>query len=142
VPSPRLCTDNGAMVAALGSRLVAAGVAPSDDDILLALHTHVAESDSAARRDAEAPFDLYVETRLYARRQTYDDIMRSGLSLMGSVETVADKLFELHRMGVRHVLTLQNFGLMPQETVRASMMRVIEAVAPRVAERTGTREAA
>jgi N6-L-threonylcarbamoyladenine synthase len=29
VPSPRLCTDNGAMVAALGSRLVAAGVAPS-----------------------------------------------------------------------------------------------------------------
>ena len=25
VPSPRLCTDNGAMVAALGSRLVAAG---------------------------------------------------------------------------------------------------------------------
>jgi N6-L-threonylcarbamoyladenine synthase len=29
VPRPRLCTDNGAMVAALGSRLVAAGVAPS-----------------------------------------------------------------------------------------------------------------
>jgi N6-L-threonylcarbamoyladenine synthase len=33
VPSPRLCTDNGAMVAALGSRLVAAGVAPSPDDL-------------------------------------------------------------------------------------------------------------
>ena len=45
-------------------------------------------------------------------------------------------------MGVRHVLTLQNFGLMPQETVRASMTRVMEAVAPRVAERTGAREAA
>ena len=29
VPRPGLCTDNGAMVAALGSRLVAAGVAPS-----------------------------------------------------------------------------------------------------------------
>jgi N6-L-threonylcarbamoyladenine synthase len=33
VPSPRLCTDNGAMVAALGSRLVAAGVAPSGADL-------------------------------------------------------------------------------------------------------------
>jgi N6-L-threonylcarbamoyladenine synthase len=33
VPSPRLCTDNGAMVAALGSRLVAAGVAPSEPDL-------------------------------------------------------------------------------------------------------------
>ena len=29
VPRPQLCTDNGAMVAALGSHLVAAGVAPS-----------------------------------------------------------------------------------------------------------------
>jgi len=33
VPSPRLCTDNGAMVAALGSRLVEAGVAPSEPDL-------------------------------------------------------------------------------------------------------------
>ena len=32
-PSPRLCTDNGAMVAALGSRLVQAGVAPSAADL-------------------------------------------------------------------------------------------------------------
>ena len=28
VPRPKLCTDNGAMVAALGAHLVAAGVAP------------------------------------------------------------------------------------------------------------------
>ncbi len=32
-PSPRLCTDNGAMVAALGSRLVEAGVPPSAPDL-------------------------------------------------------------------------------------------------------------
>ena len=32
VPRPKLCTDNGAMVAALGSHLVAAGVAPSPLD--------------------------------------------------------------------------------------------------------------
>ncbi|TDC79117.1 tRNA (adenosine(37)-N6)-threonylcarbamoyltransferase complex transferase subunit TsaD [Micromonospora sp. KC606] len=33
VPRPTLCTDNGAMVAALGSHLVAAGVAPSRLDL-------------------------------------------------------------------------------------------------------------
>src|SRR5690606_40112202 len=32
VPRPDLCTDNGAMVAALGARLVAAGVEPSGLD--------------------------------------------------------------------------------------------------------------
>jgi N6-L-threonylcarbamoyladenine synthase len=33
VPRPKLCTDNGAMVAALGVHLVAAGIAPSTLDI-------------------------------------------------------------------------------------------------------------
>jgi N6-L-threonylcarbamoyladenine synthase len=33
VPRPGLCTDNGAMIAALGSELVASGVAPSRLDI-------------------------------------------------------------------------------------------------------------
>jgi N6-L-threonylcarbamoyladenine synthase len=33
VPRPRLCTDNGAMVAALGAELVARGVAPSELDL-------------------------------------------------------------------------------------------------------------
>jgi N6-L-threonylcarbamoyladenine synthase len=33
IPRPGLCTDNGAMVAALGARLVDAGVAPSPLDL-------------------------------------------------------------------------------------------------------------
>jgi N6-L-threonylcarbamoyladenine synthase len=33
VPRPKLCTDNGAMVAALGAHLVSAGVAPSTLDV-------------------------------------------------------------------------------------------------------------
>src|ERR1043166_2057053 len=33
VPAPKLCTDNGAMVAALGAHLVAAGIAPSGLDL-------------------------------------------------------------------------------------------------------------
>jgi alkanesulfonate monooxygenase SsuD/methylene tetrahydromethanopterin reductase-like flavin-dependent oxidoreductase (luciferase family) len=114
-----------------------AGVAPSDDDAVVTLHTHVAESDDAARRDAEAAFNLYVDTRLYARKSTYDDAMANGLHLFGSVETVTERLVALHRMGVRHVSTLQNFGLLPQPLVRASMERLMREVAPRVAARTG-----
>ena len=114
-----------------------AGFAPHDDDAVVTLHTHVAESDEAARRDAEAAFNLYVDTRLYARKSTYDDAMRNGLHLFGSVETIADKLAALHQMGVRHVSTLHNFGLLPQPIVRASMERLIREVMPRVAARMG-----
>jgi alkanesulfonate monooxygenase SsuD/methylene tetrahydromethanopterin reductase-like flavin-dependent oxidoreductase (luciferase family) len=113
------------------------GLAPSDDDAVVTLHTHVAEADSAARRDAEKPFNLYVDTRLYARKSTYDDAMANGLHLFGSVETVTDKLVALHRMGVRNVSTLHNFGLMAQPLVRASMERLMRDVLPRVLARTG-----
>lgn len=52
VPRPRLCTDNGAMVAALGSRLVAAGVAPSRLDLPADSSLPVTEVVPAAGRAA------------------------------------------------------------------------------------------
>jgi N6-L-threonylcarbamoyladenine synthase len=50
VPRPGLCTDNGAMVAALGSRLVAAGVAPSPLDLPADSAMDVREVVSVTRR--------------------------------------------------------------------------------------------
>jgi alkanesulfonate monooxygenase SsuD/methylene tetrahydromethanopterin reductase-like flavin-dependent oxidoreductase (luciferase family) len=111
------------------------------DDMLFAFHTHLAESDAEARRAAEAPFNLYVETRLYAKRQTYNDILDSGLALFGAVDTVVDKLAALHGMGVRHVLMLQDFGLIPPELVERSMRLAAEEVMPRLRRRLD-REAA
>lgn len=104
------------------------GVSPGDDDVLMALHTHVAVDDDQARVHAADPFDLYVATRLYAKRQVYDDVVRSGLSLIGGVETVKRKMRELEDMGVHHVLGIHNFGLMPHDQVLASMQRFAELV--------------
>lgn len=101
-------------------------------EILVALHTYVAADDDTARRDAAAAFDLYVATRLYARRQTYDDIQKSGLSLMGGVETVAEKLRRLHAMGVGHVVALYSFGDLPTALARRSIERLVTEVRPRV----------
>jgi alkanesulfonate monooxygenase SsuD/methylene tetrahydromethanopterin reductase-like flavin-dependent oxidoreductase (luciferase family) len=96
------------------------------------LHTHIATSDAEVRRNAAEAFDLYVATRLYAKRVVYDDIMRSGLALFGSVETVAAKMSRLAEMGVDHVMSLHNFGLMPDAQVRRSMRAMIGEVMPRV----------
>jgi alkanesulfonate monooxygenase SsuD/methylene tetrahydromethanopterin reductase-like flavin-dependent oxidoreductase (luciferase family) len=103
---------------------------PDATNILL--HTHVADTDEEARRNAAAAFDLYVATRLYATSAVYDDILRNGLSLFGSVDTVATKMTQLADMGVDHVMTLHNFGLVPDALVRRSMRKMIEEVMPRV----------
>lgn len=132
----------GPMIAEFRKGRAEAGHAAADDDGTYCFHTHVAESDEACRREAADAFDLYVATRLYAKKQVYDDIMRSGLGLFGSVETVADKLVRLYDMGVRHVLALQNFGLIAPEHVHNSMRLMAEQVMPRVRRLLAQREAA
>ncbi|MBI3452714.1 MAG: LLM class flavin-dependent oxidoreductase [Rhodospirillales bacterium] len=125
----------GAMAAEFRKGRAEAGLAPETGDGLFAFHTHVAESDAACRREAAEAFDLYVETRLYAKRQTFDDILKSGLGLFGSVDTVVEKLVRLREMGVNHVMALMNFGLMTDDRVRRSMRLMAEEVMPRVRRR-------
>jgi alkanesulfonate monooxygenase SsuD/methylene tetrahydromethanopterin reductase-like flavin-dependent oxidoreductase (luciferase family) len=132
----------GPMVAEFRKGRAEAGLVPSDDDATFAFHTHVADSDEACRRETAAAFDLYVATRLYAKKQVYDDILRSDLALFGSVETVAAKMVRLYDMGIRHVLTLQNFGLMPPELVHNSMRLMANEVMPRARSAIAKREAA
>ena len=92
----------------------------------------MSRSDAEARRAAEGPFNLYVETRLYAKRQTYDDILESGLGLLGSVEHVARKMIALYEMGIDHVMLLQDFGALPLADVMSSIRLIAHEVMPRV----------
>jgi hypothetical protein len=55
---------------------------------------------------------------------------------------VTDKIVELYRMGVTHIMTLQNFGYLPEEKVHRSMRLMAEEVMPRVARRIGQSVAA
>ncbi len=61
--------------------------------------------------------------------------MKSGLSLIGSPATVADKLVALHGMGLRHIMLLNNFGALDHRLVCESMERFVAEVAPAVARR-------
>lgn len=104
----------------------------SNPGSLFAFHAHVAETDEIARKNAENAFDLYVRTRLYAKQQTYSDVMRSGLHLFGSVETVVNKIVELHKIGIDHIMLLQNFGMLDSSLVKQSMQLFMDQVKPLV----------
>ena len=114
------------------------GADPANCEIAMALHTHVAESDEAARAAAAEAFDLYVATRIYAKSQVWDDIWKSRLALFGSVERVTGLLSEIYDMGIRNVLFLQNFGGLDPAHATSSMTLMMNEVAPRVRARAAT----
>ncbi|HEY9446444.1 MAG TPA: LLM class flavin-dependent oxidoreductase [Burkholderiales bacterium] len=116
-----------------------AGLGPDDDDHVFTLHTHVAGSDDQAREQAKAAYDLYVDTRLYAKKHEYEDIIANGICLFGSVDTVADKMRQLHGMGIRHVATMHNFGALEPRLVERSMTLFAREVMPRLLSASSTR---
>lgn len=100
-------------------------------DATFVFHTHVAPTNDQVRANAANCFDLYVRTRLYAKQQTFDDIMNSGLALFGTPEHIAEKVASLFKLGVSHVVTLHNFGHMAPENVHESMRLFAQEVMPR-----------
>jgi alkanesulfonate monooxygenase SsuD/methylene tetrahydromethanopterin reductase-like flavin-dependent oxidoreductase (luciferase family) len=124
--------DIGTMLAEYRKGRAEAGLAADDDDHVFTLHTYVAKSDDEARAQAKAAYDLYVDTRLFAKKHVYEDIIANGICLFGSVDTVTEKMCQLHEMGIRHVATMHNFGGLDPALVERSMTMFAREVMPRV----------
>ena len=130
--------DIGRMLEEYRKGLAEAGLPADDDDHVFTLHTYVAKSDAEAKAQAKDAYDLYVDTRLYAKKHVYEDILANGINLFGSVETVSAKLRELHAMGIRHVATMHNFGGLDPRLVERSMTLFAREVMPAVVSGTST----
>ena len=129
--------DIGTMLEEYRKGRAEAGMPKDDDDHVFTLHTYVAATDQEARAQAKDAYDLYVDTRLYAKKHVYEDIIANGICLFGSVDTVAEKMCELHEMGIRHTATMHNFGALDPALVERSMTLFAREVMPRVAARIG-----
>ena len=127
--------DVGAMLEEFRKGKSEAAQAPDDDDHVFTFHTFVAASDEEARRQCKAAYDLYVDTRLYAKKHVYEDIIANGICLFGSVATVADKMRRLREMGIRHVATMHNFGALDPALVERSMTLFAKEVMPALGRR-------
>ena len=134
--------DIGTMLAEYRKGAAEAGLKADDDDHVFTLHTYVAKTDEEARVQAKAAYDLYVDTRLYAKKHVYEDIIANGINLFGSVENVAEKMCRLHEMGIRHVATMHNFGALDPALVERSMTMFAKEVMPRVEKRVSNAVAA
>lgn len=131
--------DVGAMLEEFRKGKSEAGQAPDEDDHVFTFHTYVAASDEEARAQCKAAYDLYVDTRLYAKKHVYEDIIANGICLFGSVETVAEKMRRLREMGIRHVATMHNFGALDPALVERSMTLFAKEVMPALGAGGGAR---
>jgi alkanesulfonate monooxygenase SsuD/methylene tetrahydromethanopterin reductase-like flavin-dependent oxidoreductase (luciferase family) len=134
--------DIGTMLAEYRKGLTEVGLEADDDDHVFTLHTYVAKTDDEAKAQAKAAYDLYVDTRLYAKKHVYEDIIANGINLFGSVENVTEKMCRLHEMGIRHVATMHNFGALDPALVERSMTMFAREVMPRVQKRSRSAVAA
>jgi|SRR4051812_10772806 alkanesulfonate monooxygenase SsuD/methylene tetrahydromethanopterin reductase-like flavin-dependent oxidoreductase (luciferase family) len=127
--------DIGTLLAEYRKGRAEAGLAPDEDDHVFTLHTYIGATDAEAEVQAKDAYDLYVDTRLYAKKHVYEDIIANGICLFGSVETVVAKMCQLHEMGIRHVATMHNFGALDPALVERSMVIFAREVMPRVRQR-------
>jgi len=105
---------------------------PDGGDVAVTLHAYVAESDVAACAGAAVPLQNYVESRLYARRRTLEELDGKGLVLFGGAETVAGRVAAAARAGMTRLMLLANFGAMPAQQVNESLSRFMAEVPARV----------
>jgi alkanesulfonate monooxygenase SsuD/methylene tetrahydromethanopterin reductase-like flavin-dependent oxidoreductase (luciferase family) len=104
--------------------------ATSAPDIAVAFHTYVSADPANTRIESEAALDRYVQTRLYARRRSYDELDEAGLILFGDATQVTQRLRAFEATGINHIMILPDFGALEVQRVRQSMERFARQVVP------------
>ena len=104
--------------------------AASAPDIAVAFHTYVSADSANTRAESEAALDRYVQTRLYAKQPSYDELDAAGLFLFGDAAQVTQRIKEFETIGINHIMILPDFGALEAQRVRVSIGRFAREVMP------------
>jgi alkanesulfonate monooxygenase SsuD/methylene tetrahydromethanopterin reductase-like flavin-dependent oxidoreductase (luciferase family) len=103
--------------------------------VAVALHVHVASTQTEAETRARSYMTRYCETRAVGNTKTFDQLMQQRLIAVGDPNHVTDILQQLASFGVERVLCLMNFGGMPFSSVLDSLTLTAREVMPRLVSR-------
>ena len=121
-----------------------AGYQASPDQLAWSNTIYVAETDEKAMREARPHMEalanklLNIESmkriraaKITGKPQSLDDLIRSGVVIMGSPNTVREKLAEYQDLaGFNTSLTKTQFGTMPDDMTRANMAAIAQEILP------------
>lgn len=106
---------------------VQAGGKAEEAHAMFALHAHFAADFETARAEAQGPMDQYVQSRLYARQRSIDELVARNLIALGNGDDFRRVLARYEEVGFTHCLLMLNYGAMPHEKVIRSLHGIAAA---------------
>ncbi len=105
---------------------------PGALDVGQTIHTHVAESDAAARRRARPAMARYYEARKSVRPRGYDELDRERMLMVGGPARCIEQIQEIADTGANYVIFSMNFAGLDQASILESMAMMVREVLPKV----------
>ena len=109
---------------------------PAALDVGQTIHTHVAESDAAARRRARPAMSRYYEARKSVRPRGYDELDQGRMLMVGGPQRCIEQIEEIADTGSNYVIFSMNFAGLDQASILESMAMMVEEVLPKVEGRS------
>lgn len=101
-------------------------------DVGQTIHTHVAESDAAARRRARPAMSRYYEARKSVRPRGYDELDHGRMLMVGGPARCLEQIEEIADTGANYIIFSMNFAGLDQTSILESMAMMVEEVLPKV----------
>ena len=105
---------------------------PTALDVGQTIHTHMAESDAAARRRARPAMSRYYEARKSVRPRSYDELDQARMLMVGGPARCLEQIEEIADTGTNYIIFSMNFAGLEQESILDSMAMMVEEVLPKV----------
>lgn len=109
---------------------------PAAFDVGQTIHTHVAESDAAARRRARPAMSRYYEARKSVRPRGYDELDQGRMLMVGGPARCIEQIQEIADTGSNYIIFSMNFAGLDQASILESMAMMVEEVLPKVEGRS------
>ena len=111
--------------------LEASGHDPGKFDIVQCFHSHVAESDEEAERNAKEPMSMFYSPRLHIRPRTYDELYRDRMIMVGDPRRCIGEIEEITDTGANYIIFMMNFAALEQKKILQSMEIMAKEVIPK-----------
>lgn len=111
--------------------LLRSGHRPENVEVVQCFHSHVAETDREAQKNARQGMVPYLSARLAIRPRNYDELYRDRMIVVGDPKRCIEQIEEIRDTGTNYIIFMMNFATLEQKKILRSMEIMAKEVIPR-----------